>query len=167
MFTALLALMKLPASALLRSRGGKKKRRGVRSLLARLRNTSDRSVSDLASQQSHFDAAPEAADPTGDGIARARALIQQGHFSRAARSLFQSPMPPVDSKVIAALNDLHPPADGPTPALPPDAPTIQQVDLAALSKLIRSSLANGSTPGGSGWTGDLLLALTVSQQWVC
>jgi hypothetical protein len=38
-----------------------------------------------------------------------------------------SPMSPVDSKVIAALNDLHPPADGPTPALPPDAPTIQQV----------------------------------------
>ncbi len=65
----------------------------------------------------------------------------------------------MDGKVIATLNELHPPADGPTPTLPLDAPTIQQVDLGVLSKLIRSSLANGSAPGGSGWTGDLLLAL--------
>ena len=39
MFSALLALMKLPASSLLRSRGGRKKRRGIRALLASLRNT--------------------------------------------------------------------------------------------------------------------------------
>jgi len=62
-------------------------------------------------------------------------------------------------KVIAFLAKLHPPASGPVPLLPGDSSMIQQIDLAVLSRLVRSSLANGSAPGGSGWTGDLILAL--------
>lgn len=64
----------------------------------------------------------------------------------------------VDDNIIAQLRDLHPPASGPIPVLPNDAPLIQQVDLVVLSRLVRS-LANGAAPGPSGWTGDLLLAL--------
>jgi len=45
MFSALLALMKLPSTSL---------RRAIRSVLANLRNLQNRSVSDVASQQSHF-----------------------------------------------------------------------------------------------------------------
>ena len=159
MFGALLALMKLPASSLLRTRGGRKKRRGIRSLLANLRNTAARSVSAVASHQSQPVAASDDVDPVANGLARARALIQQGHVGRAARSLFQKPLPSVDGKVIEDLAKLHPAASGPVPPLPADAPMIQQIDLAVLSRLVRTSLANGSAPGGSGWTGDLILAL--------
>ena len=66
MFSALLALIKPPSTSLIRSRGGKMKRRAIRSLLANLRNLQNRSVSDVASQQSHFSPSPEAADPTAE-----------------------------------------------------------------------------------------------------
>jgi len=36
---------------------------------------------------------------------------------------------------------------------------IQQVDLVVLARLVRTTLANGAAPGGSGWTGDLIKAL--------
>ena len=159
MFSALLALMKLPSTSLIRSRGGKKKRRAIRSLLANLRNLQNRSVSDVASQQSHFSPSPESADPTAERIARAKALIELGHVSRAARSLLQAPLPPVNERVTNDLQDLHPPSSGPSPHLPPDSPTLQLADTVIRARLIRSSLANGSSPGPSGWTGDLLLAL--------
>src|SRR6185312_16679770 len=144
MFGALLALMKLPASSLLRTRGGRKKRRGIRSLLANLRNTAARSVSAVASHQSQPVAASDDVDPVANGLARARALIQQGHVGRAARSLFQKPLPSVDGKVIEDLAKLHPAASGPVPPLPADAPMIQQIDLVVISRLVRTSLANGS-----------------------
>jgi len=80
MFSALLALMKLPSTSLIRSRCGKKKRRAIRSLLANLRNLQNRSVSDVASQQSHFSPSPEAADPTAERIARAKAFIELGQL---------------------------------------------------------------------------------------
>ena len=91
MFGALLALIKLPASSLLRTRGGRKKRRGIRSLLANLRNAAARSVSSVGSHQSQSAATCDAADPVADGLARARALIQQGHVGCC--SLFISAAP--------------------------------------------------------------------------
>jgi hypothetical protein len=152
--------MKIPATSLLRTRGGKKKRRAIRTLLANLRNTAARSVSSVAAHQSQPPSeAATTDDPVANGLARARALIQQGHTGRAARSFFQRPLPPVDGKVLTDLEVLHPPASGPAPPLPTDAPLLQQVDLDELSRLVRTSLANGSAPGGSGWTGDLILGL--------
>ena len=159
MHSALLALIKLPATSLLHTRGGKKKRRGIRALLQRLRKVAERSVSDVASQQLQSVDIPDPSDPVAARLSRARALIQQGHVGRAARSLFQEPLPPVDEKTIELLHSLHPESSGPAPALPVEAPTVQQVDQAALARLVRSSLANGAAPGGSGWTGDLLKAL--------
>ena len=103
--------------------------------------------------------APDPIDLAAARLSRARALIQQGHVGRAARSLFQEPLPPVDEKTIELLHSLHPESSGPAPALPVEAPTVQQVDQAALARLVRSSLPNGAAPGGSGWTGDLLKAL--------
>jgi microcompartment protein CcmK/EutM len=153
MFQALLALVKIPASSLLRARGGHKKRRAIRSLLAGLRSTASRSVDSVASHQAQTTVIPVAAsDSVGDGMARARALIQQGHVGRAARSLFQAPLPPIDAKIIEELHSLHPPPSGPVPPLPAEAPLIQQVDLVVLARLVRTTLANGAAPGGSGWT---------------
>jgi len=53
---------------------------------------------------------------------------------------------------------LHPQSSDPVPQLPVDAPSLQQVDLEVLAKMIRKA-ANGSSPAGSGWTGDLLRPL--------
>src|SRR5690349_12276848 len=90
-------------------------------------------------------------------LSRACALIQQGHVGWAARSLFQEPLP--NEKTIELLHSLHPENSGPAPALPVETPTVQQVDQAALARLVRSLLANGAAPGGSGWTGNLFKAL--------
>ena len=146
MFHTLLALIKIPSTSLLRARGGSKKRRGIRSLLNKLRNSS---VDSLASQPPAAPSASAPTDPTAARLARARALIQEGHLGRATRSLFQPPIPPIDNGVKAALDQLHPPSSGPAPACPPDAQELHQVDLKVLSRLIRSSLANGAAPGGS------------------
>jgi hypothetical protein len=45
------------------------------------------------------------------------------------------------------------------PPLPPNSPTLTQIDLDSLAKIVKKSLANGSSPAGSGWTGDLLRPL--------
>ena len=68
MFSTLLALFKLPASCLLRSRGGKIQRRGIRSLLANIRNTASRSVLSVASHQSLSSSVPDKVDPIGDRL---------------------------------------------------------------------------------------------------
>ena len=160
MFSALLAILKVPSSSLLRVRGGMK-HKAVRSLLRNLRGLATRSVSSVASQQPHS-AVPESSDPAAR-LGRARALIQQGHLGRATKSLFQLPLPVVDEKVLPSLQDLHPASSGTAAPLPVDAPLLQVVDLDALSSIVRSSLANGAAPGGSGWTGDLLKALIGDQ----
>ena len=136
--------------------------RAVRSLLRNLRGLATRSVSSVASQQPHS-AVPESSDPTAARLGRARALIQQGHLGRATKSLFQLPLPVVDEKVLPSLQDLHPASSGTAAPLPGDAPLLQVVDLDALASIVRSSLANGAAPGGSGWTGDLLKALIGDQ----
>ena len=68
-------------------------------------------------------------------------------------------MAPPDTKTLDNLQALHPPASDPALPLPDDATQLQQVDSDVLASIVRRSLANGSAPAGSGWTGDLLLAL--------
>lgn len=86
MHSALLALIKLPATSLLHTRGGKKKRRGIRALLQRLRKVAERSVSDVASQQLQSVDVPEASDPAAARLsnkamlAELRALSSKSHF---------------------------------------------------------------------------------------
>ena len=41
---------------------------------------------------------------------------------------------------------------------------IQQVDLDVLARIVKKSLANGSSPAGSGWTGDLLKPLVSDKE---
>ena len=65
--------------------------------------------------------------------------------------------------MIQQLRDLHPPATGPVPPLPPTVPLVE-VDLDILITLINSKLQNGSAPGPSGWTGEMLAALIGDQE---
>ena len=57
---------------------------------------------------------------------------------------------------------LHPQSDDPAIPLPAIAPTLHQVDLVILARIIRKS-ANGSSPAGSGWTGCLVKPLIDDQ----
>ena len=89
---------------------------------------------------------------------RAKSLTQQGHLSRTTRVLFQQGLAPLDNKTLDDLETLHPPASDPVPPLPDNAPRLQLVDTVVLARIIRRSIANGSAPAGSGWTGDVLNA---------
>ena len=64
----------------------------------------------------------------------------------------------MDAKISDALRELHPPASGTPPSLPPSAP-ILAIDASALTSLVARKLKNGSCGGPSGWTGDLVFAL--------
>ena len=60
---------------------------------------------------------------------------------------------------IESLRKLHPPSSGHRcPNLPDAAPRIH-VDGIVLSALVSRKVANGSAPGPSGWTGELVKAL--------
>jgi hypothetical protein len=154
MHSSLLSILNIPRNSLLRARGGKKKR-ALRSLASQLRSASQ----SFGSGSSPHALPSASSDPTSSRVLRARTLLQQGHLSRAVHSLFQSDLPPIDDNVIATLKSLHPPPSDDAPPVPDHAPTLQQVDLLVLSRLICRSLANGAAPAGSGWTGDLLKAL--------
>ena len=99
-------------------------------------------------------------DPTSYKIKKAIALVKAGHISRATKSLFQGNFLPISPTVITQLQQLHPPKDEKCkmPELPDSIPTID-VDVSKLIKLIDTKLKNGSAPGPSGWTGELLGSL--------
>jgi hypothetical protein len=144
----------IPRLCLVRARGGKN-RRAFRSLANQLQlHTNLRPPSPPVA--SPFPA-PNT-DPIATRVLRAKALTQQGHLGRATRVLFQDGLAPMDTNSIADLEFLHPPASDPVP-LPNDAPSLQRVDPDVLASIVRRSMANGSAPAGSGWTGDLLNAL--------
>ena len=97
-------------------------------------------------------------------IANARKYMKMGCLGRAAKALLKRPLAPIDSNTIQQLQQLHPlplqPHDLPPP--PPHSPP-NQVDKVKLGKIIRTRLANGSAPGPSGWTGELLSVLSHSE----
>ena len=95
--------------------------------------------------------------PSSDSrIARAKA---RGFISRATRCLFQRGLAPLVPSTVESLRKLHPPSSGaPCPILPDSAPRIH-VDGVVLSGLVMRKVANGSAPGPSGWTGELIKAL--------
>ena len=80
-------------------------------------------------------------------------------MARATQNLFQKQLSPVTDQTISHMKKLHPPSLNTSPPLPSNAPTFHQVDLDTLSKIVRKSLSNGSSPAGSGWTGDILIPL--------
>ena len=147
-----------PQHALVRGRGGKKQDRTRRQLSHQIERSSDafrtNSIPTIpAHQPSRLNTDPETARAL-----RANALVCNGYISRAAKSLTQEGLLPINSATCKALAALHPPASAAVPPLPPDAPSIT-VDKVELHKLVRDRLCNGSAPGYSGWTGELVRAL--------
>lgn len=72
--------------------------------------------------------------------------------------LSQSSLAPLTPS-ISALKKLHPGASAPVPPLPPDAPPLH-VDPDVIKLHLRNRLTNGAHSGPSGWTGELLQALS-------
>jgi hypothetical protein len=97
-------------------------------------------------------------------IANARKYMKMGCLGRAAKALMKRPLAPIDSDTIQRLQLLHPLPSQPQelPPPPPHSPP-NQVDKVKLGKIIRTRLANGSAPGPSGWTGELLSVLSHSE----
>jgi hypothetical protein len=89
-------------------------------------------------------------------IITAKALIKQGHIGRACKSLMRTPIADTDgSSVVEQLRNLHPLCTTPIPSAP--RTTCHVVVEAGLQfgKFIQR-LVNGTSPGPSGWTYDLL-----------
>ena len=89
-----------------------------------------------------------------------------GHPGRAARVLVSGKILPFDGSraIVELFQRLHPPASDPMPALP--ANTLMPTALAhpeQLQEIVRKQLANGSGPGPSGWTGELIKGLMADE----
>ena len=102
-------------------------------------------------------------------IRRAKNFLNDGHYSRAVKALLNKPLPidAVEEEHINKLRQLHPqPAaqDQPLPSLPSTNAhcTIDWKD-AQFIRLINRS-ANGSAPGLSGWTGEMVRVLTDNEE---
>jgi len=74
-------------------------------------------------------------------------LARGGHIGRSAKALLQEDLPPITGATIASLKKLHP---------------VNPM----MVRLIKGKMANGAAPGPSGWTGELLEALTDDPDWV-
>jgi hypothetical protein len=105
-------------------------------------------------------------DETIRCIRRAAAIVHEGGaraLSRASKSLMQLPPVAVTSETVRQLVALHPQPAGSLSALPADrAAPLVAVDAAALFRILKRRVDNGSAPGPSGWTGSLLMVLASS-----
>jgi hypothetical protein len=99
-------------------------------------------------------------------VRQAVSLVERGFLSRAAATLLQEELPVVNEAVLEQLRTLHPPASAPLPPLPDNTPTLVAVDGELLEQIILKQLANGSGPGPSGWTGELVRELVSSTECV-
>ena len=84
-------------------------------------------------------------DPASLKVACATALARAGYVSRAAKAFTQGGLQSVSPDVVEQLR----------------ASILQviRVDSELLSKIINTKLKNGSAPGPSGWTGELIASL--------
>ena len=162
---ALMKILLVPRKALQRLRGGRKRKktqinRQINQVLARIRDGDD-----VCSPHRILRAPARSFNGPDASIRRANDLMDAGHVKRAAQSLSKpGSLKTPTQDVIDQLAVLHP--QGPEiTARPPDnpqfVPVIPDEEFVAL---IRSKLANGASPGPSGWTGDLLLHLTEDEE---
>jgi hypothetical protein len=62
------------------------------------------------------------------------------------------------------VEKLHPLGPSVLPVCPDEAPRMLNIDKEKIKDIVLKELANGSAPGRSGWTGDLLKALVYDDQ---
>ena len=99
-------ILSLPSRFLIRDRGGK---RGFYALRSRL----SRPSSVPASIQPAVPGTSSSRVPSfASRMARAKALLERGHISRATRCLFQRCLEPLVPSTVESLRKLHPPSNG-------------------------------------------------------
>lgn len=86
----------------------------------------------------------------------AKAHVREDHITRAFNALNTGTAAPATEETLQQLQQQHPPASEPIPSPPQESPRVA-VDATAAYRVIKQSVANGSAPGLSGWTGELLL----------
>jgi len=92
---------------------------------------------------------------------RAVAFAKSGRrhaLSRGSKSMYHADPAPIDTHTVHRLAQLHPLSSGDIPALP-EVADIRVVDPDELAKVIKTMLANGSSPGVSKWTGEMIASL--------
>jgi len=100
----LVRLLKLPARALLRTRGGRNRiTRDINSRVSRILREREDFVGGSTQREDRTGSDPDAAR-----VMRCTALVRSGFISRAARTLGQLDLPAVDAKTIDTLRGLHP-----------------------------------------------------------
>jgi hypothetical protein len=155
---ALARLMGLPQLALVRGRGGKKNARTHRQLSSQLLRTLESLQKDnLPPPEAWEHSTSKQSDPETARALKAKNLVMNGHISRAAKALTLEGLAPIDAHSCKALAALHPRASDPIPPLPDSASYIT-IDKLDLYKIAKERLNNGSSPGYSGWTSELILA---------
>ena len=155
-------LLKIPGNTLRRFRGTRNLQKAHTNLERQLREMSltgvvyqqeGNGVGQMREVKDHKD------EPNVQKIKKATTLVHEGHVRRAVRSLLSEGVPSITERTIENLKSLHPQGPSRLPRCPEDAPTMLRVDKEKLREIIKRELANGSAPGRSGWTGDLLKAL--------
>lgn len=93
-------------------------------------------------------------------VLRSIRYAHDGHIGRAARALMQKPPADVaNPEVMAALQALHPRCPTEVPALPANAELSFLAPDRRLKSMIFHKVANGSAPGPSGWTGEMMATI--------
>lgn len=90
-----------------------------------------------------------------------RNLISNGHIARAAKTLTQEGLLPINTCLLQSLSCSAPSSFCSSTQLPDQAPTIT-VDKSDLHLLVKNRLNNGSSSGYSGWSGEFVYALMVA-----
>lgn len=94
---------------------------------------------------------------TAAKVRRAVSLVRQGYPGRAVRALTQGGIADPTPATLETLRRLHPPApQQPIPPLPAVIPALTVIDPADFRSFVKRRICNGSAPGISGWTGDLI-----------
>ena len=169
---SIVEILSIPGQTMISRRGGKKGRqRDIAIMQHRLieRNlasssTSSSSSSSVSSTSNRPNTRSTSQAPILNSIARSVALTREGHYRRAVRAI-SSTTPLVDtsqSDKLLLLQRLHPlplPHDSVLPVLPSNSPLVTVDADEGLVKIIRH-MVNGSAPGPSGWTAEMVRVLT-------
>ncbi|WP_331035221.1 reverse transcriptase domain-containing protein [Lactovum miscens] len=95
-------------------------------------------------------------------------LAKKGDLSRASRLLNSfSSLAPINNMTIQKLKELHPPADFGSdviPQTPADSPIVIIDDAKANSLYSIMQFSNGSSPGPSGWGGNMVSSLLLNDE---
>src|SRR5205085_11962972 len=97
-------------------------------------------------------------------VKRASRLAKEGHLTRAVQALLNPSLPATSQHAIDQLKTLHPSASAPLPASVPDGAHRLVISGADLRAQVRNTrfYDNGSAPGPSGWTGNMLLHFVIN-----